>query len=145
MTENVIGNAVIKASVDSTGVESGVERVGKSLDGMAARAKAAAGQAAQAVDGVGVGGGTAADKLDQTTRRIVTQIERVTAAARAGGRDTAAYFESIAQARGANLDALRPYLDQLKQAQELQRGAGMSAAQMANNMRMVGPDRKSVV
>jgi hypothetical protein len=35
MTENVIGNAVIKASVDSTGVESGVERVGKSLDGMA--------------------------------------------------------------------------------------------------------------
>ena len=145
MTENVIGNAVIKASVDSTGVESGVERVGKSLDGMAARAKAAAGQAAQAVDGVGVGGGTAADKLDQTTRRIVTQIERVTAAARAGGRDTAAYFESIAQARGANLDALRPYLDQLKQAQELQRGAGMSAAQMANNMRMVGPQITDIV
>ena len=145
MTENVIGNAVIKASVDSTGVESGVERVGKSLDGMAARAKAAAGQAAQAVDGVGVGGGTAADKLDQTTRRIVTQIERVTAAARAGGRDTAAYFESIAQARGANLDALRPYLDQLKQAQELQRGAGMSAAQMANSMRMVGPQVTDIV
>ena len=103
MTENVVGNAVIKASVDSTGVDAGVERVGKSLDGMAARAKAAAGQASQAVGSVGTGGEGAADKLDRTTQRIIGQIERVTAAARAGGRDTAAYFESIGQARGANL------------------------------------------
>jgi len=145
VTENVVGNAVIKAAVDSTGVESGVERVGKSLDGMAARAKAAAGQASQAVGAIGGGSDGAADKLDRTTQRIVSQIERVTAAARAGGRDTAAYFESIAQARGANLDSLRPYLDQLKQAQELQRGAGMSAAQMANNMRMVGPQITDIV
>lgn len=145
MTENVVGNAVIKASVDSTGVDAGVERVGKSLDGMAARAKAAAGQASQAVGSVGTGGEGAADKLDRTTQRIIGQIERVTAAARAGGRDTAAYFESIGQARGANLDALRPYLDQLKQAETLQRGAGVSAAQMANNLRMVGPQITDIV
>ena len=145
MTENVVGNAVIKAAVDSTGVEAGVERVGKSLDGMAARAKAAAGQASQSVGGMGAGADAAAEKLDRNTQRMIAQIQRVTAAAQAGGRDTAAFFENRAAQIGANVDALRPYLDQLTKAQSLHGAVGVSAAQMANNMRMVGPQITDIV
>lgn len=86
----------------------------------------------------------AADEIDRSTRSIISSIQRATAAAEAGGRGTAAYFEQIASQRGANGDALRPYIEGLRKAEAAQASAAaglggmeMSAKQTAAALRGV--------
>ncbi|MEY2689501.1 MAG: hypothetical protein RL375_3700, partial [Pseudomonadota bacterium] len=71
-------------------------------------------------------------------------IQRVTAAAQAGEKGTAAYFEALAKQRGVSGDVLRPYLDQLRQVEQAQakaqgtlNGMTISAGQMKAALRGV--------
>ena len=106
----------IKIGVDSSGVETGVGRVKRSMNDIGRAVDSAGSRGADGFKKFGRGGADAASDVDRATSRMVGSIQRQIAAAEAGGTATRAYQESIARLRGVNVDALRPYLDQLDEA-----------------------------
>jgi phage-related minor tail protein len=154
-----IGSASIGLAVDASGVDAGlntmeatVARAGRSLSSLGR-------QGAQSIDGIAAGATSAASTTERATRRIQNEIQRVTAAAQAGERGTRAFYEALASQRGADLNTLRPYLDQLDQVRDAQQAAGaaalrsgsafntqsQSAAQLAANLRGVPAQLTDIV
>lgn len=128
----------------SDNTKAGFESIKRGAADMGQAVAQSTAKAGDAVAKIGDGGDGAAQKLDKSTRSIIGSVERATAALNAGERGTAKYFETLANQRGANTDALRPYIDGLKQAeaaQEAARGSlgkmGVSAAQTAAALRGV--------
>lgn len=154
-----IGSASIGLSVDSSGVDAGLARIDANVQ-QAGRSLQSLGQrGAQAVDQLSSASTTSASRVEASTRSIANSIQRTTALTQAGERGTRAYFEALANQRGANLDVLRPYLDQLDQVrarqaattQELARSGNayqataQSAGQLANNLRQVPAQLTDIV
>jgi len=98
---------------DTTGAEAGVSRMKRSMSELGPAAAKAGQQAADGLAGAGAGGGRAAKDVDAATRSIIGSIQRTSAVLEAGSRTNSKYFEVLATQRGANLAALKPYLDQL--------------------------------
>jgi phage-related minor tail protein len=154
-----IGTASIGLAVDSSGVDAGLNRMEASVTQTARSLSTLGRRGAEAVEGIGSGARTAADNTERATRRIQNEIQRTTAVAQAGERGTRAYYEAIANQRGANLNALRPYLDQLEQVRAAQQAAtqaalrngaafqnnAQSAAQLAANLRVVPAQLTDIV
>lgn len=122
--------AQLGVEVDSTGARKGFEDVTRSAKKAGADVAQAVKPAAQAVDGIGAGGAAAAQKVDRATQSMIASIQRTTAAAEAGERGTAKYFETLAAQRGISSDALRPYLQQLDAARAKQDAAATSMDRM---------------
>lgn len=112
--------------MNTTGVVQGAQTVAQAVGKMADKVEAEGKRVGAALEGAADGGDKAATKIDRDAGRMAASIQRATAAAESGGRSTAAYFESIARQRGIPADTLRPYLDQLRQAETAQRAAGVS-------------------
>jgi len=128
----IVNEAVIKVTADASGVEAGlrpveaaVARTGKNLENLGSTAQKTT-KALEDVgrgsgfDGVGTGAGTAATQVDRATARMAESIKRATQATEslsAGAKGTAANFASLANLRGLDKEALRPFIDQLDQAQ----------------------------
>lgn len=134
----------LSAELDATGVRKGVGQVTDALRDMTRVVGQESGKAVAAVEGIGSGGGAAAKKVDGAARSIIGSIQRTTAAMQAGERGTASYFEKLSQQRGVSADAIKPYLEQLRQAEVAQRTAssgldkiGVSAKQTAAALRGV--------
>ena len=108
-------------------------------------------QASKAVDDIGKsargaeqGIGKATGGIVASIKRQVAELERLKIEQEAGRRGTAAYYEALAKLRGASPDILRPYLEQLRKAEEAQKLAtnsldkmGLSAKQTAAALRQV--------
>ena len=108
-------------------------------------------QASKAVDDIGKsargaeqGIGKATGGIVASIKRQVAELERLKIEQEAGRRGTAAYYEALAKLRGASPDILRPYLEQLRKAEEAQKLAtnsldkmGVSAKQTAAALRQV--------
>lgn len=118
------------AEFDASGVKQGTQQAKDAVRDMARDVQASAGQAGKGFEGMGTGAEGAGQKVDRVTKGIVASIERATAAAKAGEKGTAAYFESLANQRGANLATLQPYIDQLRQAERAQQAATGSLGTM---------------
>lgn len=134
----------ITPEVDARQAVDGFAKVGKAADEMADKVKGAGKESQKGMEKLGDGGDEAARKVDRTTKSIISSIERTTAVMKAGGRGSAEYFEALAQQRGANVDALKPYLDGLRQAKAAQDAAtvglsnmGMTAKQTTAALRQV--------
>jgi phage-related minor tail protein len=134
----------LETGLSADGVRQGAEQVKQVVGDMARDVQAKSDAAAKGVDGIGDGAQGAAAKLDRATTSIVSSIQRATAASQAGQRGTAEYFESLARQRNVSSDVLRPYLDQLRLAQQGQQVAtagidnmGMSARATAAALRQV--------
>lgn len=134
----------ITPSVDSTEARKGFDEIKDAGRDMARSLEQAGTQASKGVNKIGEGSQESAGKLDRSTKSIIGSIERTTAAMKAGERGTASYFETLAKQRGVSTDALKPYLDQLRQAEAAQKIAsgsldrmGVSAAQTAAALRGV--------
>lgn len=132
------------AEFDATGVKRGTQDVKDAARDMARDVQASAQQAGQGLSGLGNGADAAGQKVDRATKSIVASIERATAAAKAGEKGSAAYFEALASQRGANLGTLQPYIDQLRQVERAQQAAtaslgamGVSAGQTRNALRQL--------
>lgn len=141
MTNKKIG---ITTELDATGVKQGAEEAKASVRDMAQAVKQSGAEAGAGLAPIGEGAKKGADATERETRRMTLAIQRATVAAEAGGRSTAAFYETIANQRGLNVDALRPYLDSLRKAEEAQQaarngmdGLGMSAKQTAAALRGV--------
>jgi tape measure domain-containing protein len=121
----ITNEAIIKVTTDATGVEEGGRRIdastartGKNLDNLAATAKRIGKSlddlsSSSGMRAVGDGAGAAAGKVDRATLTMAASIQRATAAADAGAKSGADFYASLANSRGLNMTALRPYLDQL--------------------------------
>lgn len=139
-------------TVDASGARQGFDEVKAGARDMAHAVAQSGRQAGQGVDAIGSGGEASAQKLDRSTRSIIGSVQRATAAMEAGERGTRGYFESLAQQRGASVDALRPYLDQLDAANAKQEAAraslgtmGVSAKQTAAALRGVPAQMTDIV
>jgi phage-related minor tail protein len=135
---------VLRTVVDASDAKVGLDETSRAANKMAGEVALAAIKAGKAIDGIGTGADASAQKLDKSTRSIISSIQRTTATMEAGGRGTKEYYEAIANQRGANADALKPYLAQLDAAIVKQKAAsgsldnmGMSAKQTAFALRGV--------
>lgn len=142
----------IGTTVDATGARAGFDQVKQGARDMAREVSQAGQQAAKGIDGIGSGGAEAASKVDKATSSIVGSVQRATAALQAGEKGSAKYFEALASQRGISADVLRPYLDQLRKAEEAQRIAsgglqtmGVSAKQTAAALRGVPAQMTDIV
>lgn len=130
--------------VDASGARSGFGQVEAAAKDMAKSVAQSGQQAGKGVDSIGSGSDAAAKKLDSATKSIIGSVERATAAMKAGERGSASYFETLANQRGVSASALKPYLDELRQAEAAQNAAvgslntmGMSAKATAAALRGV--------
>lgn len=137
-------SAIIKAGMDTTGVRKGVDEVKGAMRDAARSVEADSRKAADGVEGIGDGAKRGADGLNRETGRMIASIQRAQAAALAGGRQTADYFEAIGKQRGLSADVLAPYLEGLRAAEAAQKAAtgslgtmGISAKQTAAALRGV--------
>ena len=138
---NPHANLIIGAQDEATPV---FDKIKASSQSMAAGVEQAATKAAGAVGGIGDKAAPAAQKLDGVTASMIRQVQRLNAELEAGSARNAAYFEKMANLKGADTAALAPYLAQLKQAEAAQRIAttgldqmGMSAKQTSAALRQV--------
>ena len=105
--------AQIAISADASGVEAGVGKAKKSLKDLGSAASAAGKEASAGLSGAGNGGAEAARKVESATRSIERAIQRQIAVQEAGSRTGSKYWEVLAGQRGADVNALRPLLNQL--------------------------------
>ena len=134
----------LEITADATGVKTGTDQAGAAVRELGRDVQAAGAQAAQGLDNIGAGATRAAQDTDRATQRLINSIQRTTAAAQAGGSGTAAYFDAIASQRGLNADALRPYVEKLREVELAQAATGkamgstaISAGQMQAALRNV--------
>ena len=109
----------IKIGVDASGVKTGVQESVNSIQNF--------GRTVQAESA----------KTERSTQSMITSIQRQTAATQAGTKGTAEYYENIAKLRGVSQDALRPYLEDLRKAQEGQDKAAASAKRWSDSTRII--------
>lgn len=135
---------IIKPTMDATGVRQGAEDVKTAVRGAARVVESEGRRASEGVEAIGDGAKKGADGLNRETGRMVASIQRAQAAALAGGRQTADYFEALGKQRGLSAEVLQPYLDGLRAAEAAQKAAtgslgtmGVSARQTAAALRGV--------
>lgn len=116
--------------VDATGAKAGFDQVKAGAKDMAQAVAAAGKEGAKGLDGIGAGGEKAAEKVEVVARKMAQSIQRATAVMQAGEAGTAKYFETLGGLRGADANALKPYLDQLRQAEAAQSAASGSLGKM---------------
>ncbi len=143
MTENT-RKAQLEVGLDASGFKRGAQDVADTAQKLGRDVQQAGAGAGKAFEGIGQGAEQASQKADRATKRLIDSIQRTTVAAEAGGRSTAAYYETLANQKGINADALRPYLDRLRQVEKAQvatgqamQGTEISARQMQNALRGV--------
>jgi phage-related minor tail protein len=117
---DIVNNATIKVTADATGVEAGLR---PAVD--------AAQRAGQAITQTGTRAAGAARAVEGAQRNIIASIQRTTAAMEAGGRTTAAYYETMATRKGVDPASLTPYLNQLRAVEAAQGQAAESARAQA--------------
>lgn len=127
-------NTEIKMSVNAEGVETGVTRAKRSIEDLGTTVDNV-GKRGTGLNRLGAEGEIAGRKIDQVTKNMVASLQRQIAAAEAGGTATRQYQESIARLRGANMNVLGPYLDQLEAARAKTEDAERAVNGMAGSIR----------
>lgn len=112
-------------------VEKGASRMAESISNAGKKAGSGLGE-------VGNGGDASAAKVDRATRSMVASIQRATAAAESLGKSKSEMFESLANQRGIDTTALRPYLAQLEAVTAKQEAAALSSATMQTAFKAAG-------
>ncbi|WP_054074974.1 phage tail length tape measure family protein, partial [Comamonas testosteroni] len=116
----------IEASLDATGVrEGGADAVAAAKD-MAAGVEAAGRKAAQGLKPLETQPQQAAVAMSRAEKNIVGSIQRATVAMQSGGKAGSEYYEILAKQRGISADVLKPYIDQLRQAEAAQKRLSQS-------------------
>ena len=122
-----IGAASIGLGIDASGVDAGLDRMEASVTRAERSITTLGRRGSAAVDSIGDTASTSAGSVDRATRSIQNSIQRTIAVTEAGERGTKSYFEALANQRGANVDALRPFLNQLEEVTKKQREAAEEA------------------
>lgn len=136
MTENS-RKVQLESTMDTSATKTGFQSIREDARAMAREVVGAGQQASSGLKTVGDGAGQAQQKVDAATRSIAASVERATAALKAGEKGSSAYFEQLASQRGANLDVLRPYINQLRELEAQQNRTGVSVGQTTAALRQL--------
>jgi hypothetical protein len=68
----------------------------------------------------------AAAAMSRAEKNMVGSIQRATVAMQSGGKAGSEYYEILAKQRGISGDVLKPYIDQLRQAEAAQKRLSQS-------------------
>ncbi|WP_108699970.1 phage tail length tape measure family protein [Neisseria subflava] len=139
MAENTI-----KAGLDVTEIEYGAKKAGVALRNIGKAAKDAGQQSAAGAAAVAAGydkAGKEAERLtkkqERATQSIINSVQREIAVREAGGRGTAAYYETLARQRGADVAKIREVTKSLKQQENQLKLNNITVGQYNSAMRMV--------
>lgn len=142
-----IGRGVIRIEGDASELKTEINSAKRSIKDLGDASNKAAGSSGK----IGDGADRSDKKIARATSNMISSIQRTTAAMDAGSRSSSKYYEVIAQQRGVDVGALKPYLDQLDAVNAKQNiataalnagskanvYAGLSAKQMAFSLRGV--------
>jgi hypothetical protein len=128
----------IKLVANAEGVETGVSRAKKSLATLGQAVDQVGDQGEKGFKRFGAGGEDASRRIDSSTKNMVSNLQRQIAALEAGGTANRKYQESIARMRGADMNVLKPYLDQLDAAKAKAEGATRAQQGMEKGMGTLG-------
>ena len=101
----------------------GLEEIKKDVAGMAQSVTSSGERASTGIEAIGTASEKTAQKVDRTTKSIINNVQRVTAAVAAGSTSDPAYFRAVGELRGANKEALAPYLATLQSTIDAQNAA----------------------
>ena len=139
MAENTI-----KAGLDVTEIEYGAKKAGIALRNIGKAAKEAGKESAAGAAAVAAGydkAGKEAERLtkkqERATQSIINSVQREIAVREAGGRGTAAYYETLARQRGADVAKIREVTKSLKQQENQLKLNNITVGQYNSAMRMV--------
>ena len=139
----------IEAALDATGVrEGGADAVAAAKE-MAAGVEAAGKKAAQGLKPLETQPQQAAAAMSRAEKNMVGSIQRATVALQSGGKAGSDYYDMLAKQRGISGDVLKPYIDQLRQAEAAQKAlkqsGGISEGQRNAALRGVPAQLQDVV
>lgn len=130
-------NAQIKIGADASGVEAGVGKAKRSLADLGQAAKRTGQEGGAGLAPIGASATEASKKVEAATRNTVQSIQRQIAMFEAGSKSAREYQESIARQRGVDVNALKPYLDQLDAAKAKQLAAANASEFLAAGINAV--------
>lgn len=131
----ILNEAVIKVTADASGVEEGLAKVEQSA-ARTGRTLESLGKT-PGLKNVGDGAGAAAGQVDRATATMAAAIQRATAAMGAGTKGSAEFYASLANTRGLNMQALRPYIDQLDAVTKKTAAAAEAQRQLETSTRFL--------
>jgi phage-related minor tail protein len=128
----------LQSGFDASGVKTGVNEAKEAIGDLARSAEQLGERASKGLEKIGAGAQsgatdteTAAKRVDAATKNIISSIQRATALKTPGAeKGGASFFEALADVRGADKNALAPYIAQLRQAEEAQRLATSGLGKM---------------
>lgn len=147
MAEELISAAVLAFDVDGTEAVAGLAQIEQATERTERAIATKAGRMGEHLAGIGTGASRgAADvdratkqtqaSIDRATRQAQSSIERMIATLQAGSKDSVGYFENLFKGRGANLDQLRPLLDQFGKLKSVQEEVAEAAREAAEKQRL---------
>ncbi|UUE94292.1 phage tail tape measure protein [Comamonas thiooxydans] len=116
----------IEASLDATGVREGADDALKAVKGMANGMESEGQRGARGMKLPGEQSKQTAAAMSRAEKSMVGSIQRATAAMQSGGKAGADYYDMLAKQRGISGDVLKPYIDQLRQAEAAQKRLSQS-------------------
>lgn len=109
--------AQLEVGADASGVVRALDSIVDTAQTSAAKVEQAGARMAAGLDDLPQASDAAAKKVARDTDTMIASIQRATAAANAGGRGTAGYYQQLATSRGLDVSKITPYLDELAKAQ----------------------------
>jgi lambda family phage tail tape measure protein len=126
--------AQLEFTADASGVEAGVAKAKRSLADMGASAVKEGKKPSDGLASIGKGADQAAVAVDSATKNLINNVQRTIAATEAGAKSGRKFYESLAVQRGANVDVLRPYLDQLDAVTAKTKAATAAASKLTTSL-----------
>ena len=131
--------------MSTEGAEGALHRVGEAAGKMADRMQREGAKAGAAVDGIGAGADKSADQFNSAEGRMAASIKRATTNFEMLGKTASEKLEFQIGQKGLDASKFEPMLAKLRQLEAANVRAGVSAGQMANNLRMVPAQMTDVV
>ena len=129
----------IRVGVNADAVDTGTARAKRSLSSLGEEAQKVGDQAGKGLDKIRVSGEEVAKSTERVTKNVAAGLQRQIAAYEAGGTASRQYQESLARLRGADMNALRPLLDQLDAAKTKAEGAKGATDSWSASLGRLGP------
>ena len=116
----------IEASLDASGVREGADDALKAVKGMASGMESEGQRGARGMKLPEEQSKQTAAAMSRAEKSMVGSIQRATVALQSGGKAGSEYYEILAKQRGISGDVLKPYIDQLRQAEAAQKRLSQS-------------------
>ena len=143
MTDQLKIQGVVEVSTE--GAEGALNRVGDAAGQMADRMQREGAKAGAAVDGIGAGAEKSAEQFSRAEGRMAASIKRATTNLEMLGKTASEKLEFQIGQKGLDTSKFEPMLAKLRELEAANVRVGMSAGQMAANLRMVPAQMTDVV